>query len=270
MIEIDAISLKKLQKIELEMLVEIDRICRKHDIKYTIFGGTLLGAVREKGFIAWDDDADVAMLRPEYEKFCKACEKELDKDRFYFQDNRNTRGYRWGYGKVRRKDTLFLREHQEHMPYEQGVFVDIFPIDNIPKTYIGRAFFNFKCFCVRKILWSEVGKTADKRKFMRGWFRVINRIPEKKVFSYYEKMIVKCNRKETGYARQLMWPMTSKLYGYKKEWFENLCEYEFEGHKFWGIRNYDEWLTFIYGDYMTPPPVEKRKVHPVSKLELGV
>ena len=82
MIELDAQTLRALQKTELELLIEVDRICRKCGIHYNIIAGTLLGAVRHGGFIPWDDDADVAMLRPEYEKFRKACETELDTSRF--------------------------------------------------------------------------------------------------------------------------------------------------------------------------------------------
>ena len=105
-------ELRDVQLIELEMLIEVDRICRKCGIKYCISAGTMLGAVRHGGFIPWDDDADVAFLRPEYEKFRKACETELDTDKFYFQDYRNTKGYRWGYGKLRRKGTEFIRLNQ--------------------------------------------------------------------------------------------------------------------------------------------------------------
>ncbi|EKC70814.1 LicD-like protein, partial [human gut metagenome] len=135
MIELDKKTLRNLQLTELELLEEVDRICKKCNIHYNIIAGTLLGAVRHGGFIPWDDDADVALLRSEYEKFRKACETELDTTRFYFQDHENTPGYRWGYGKLRRKDTVFLREHQEHMPYEQGVFIDIFPLDYVPENY---------------------------------------------------------------------------------------------------------------------------------------
>ena len=169
MIHLNNEQLRQLQMIELEMLLEVDRICKKCGIKYTIIAGTLLGSIRHKGFIPWDDDADIGMLREEYEKFRQACKTELDKTRFYFQDNRNTKGYRWGYGKLRRKNTVFMREYQEHMPYKQGVFIDIFPMDGIPDNYILRTVHNFHCFCIRKILWSKVGKRADKSRIMRGW-----------------------------------------------------------------------------------------------------
>jgi hypothetical protein len=139
MIQLDDKSLRTLQLIELELLQEVDRICRKCGIHYNIIAGTLLGAVRHGGFIPWDDDADVAMLRGEYERFRDACQTELDTERFYFQDHTVTPGYRWGYGKLRRKDTLFVREHQEHMPYEQGVFIDVFPLDAVPDSRAGRA-----------------------------------------------------------------------------------------------------------------------------------
>ena len=136
MIQLSAQEIRQLQMIQLEMLIEDDRICRKFDIQYNIIAGTLLGTVRHGGYIPWDDDADVALLRPEYEKFRKACKTDLDTSRFYFQDHRNTKGYRWGYGKLRRKGTLFHREYQEHLPYRQGVFIDIFPLDGVPDNYL--------------------------------------------------------------------------------------------------------------------------------------
>ena len=100
MVQLSDEMLRHLQLIQLEMLIEVDRICKKCGIKYNMIAGTLLGAVRHGGYIPWDDDADVALLRPEYEKFRTACKTELDKTRFVFQDHRNTRGYRWGYGKL--------------------------------------------------------------------------------------------------------------------------------------------------------------------------
>lgn len=268
MIELTEDMLIKLHNIQLEMLVEVDRICRKCGIKYNIIAGTLLGAVRHKGYIPWDDDADVGLLRDEYEKFREACKIELDTTRFVFQDHRNTKGYRWGYGKLRRKDTLFLRENQENMPYMQGVFIDIFPLDNVPNNYMLRCIHNFKCFCIRKVLWSEVGKNADKYWVKRKIYSLINKIPIDYLFNVYDKFMKKNNRKESKFVRILTFPTPNKTYGYLKKWYEKSMDIEFEGKSFKGIFEYDEYLSFKFGDYMKLPPEEKRKIHPVSKIEL--
>ena len=268
MIHLNNEQLRQLQMIELEMLLEVDRICKKCGIKYTIIAGTLLGSIRHKGFIPWDDDADIGMLREEYEKFRQACKTELDKTRFYFQDNRNTKGYRWGYGKLRRKNTVFMREYQEHMPYKQGVFIDIFPMDGIPDNYILRTVHNFHCFCIRKILWSKVGKRADKSRIMRGWYAVLSCIPEVCIFKHYEKFIKRSNRKKTKLVRMLMFPSPTKDFGYNRCWYEKNRKVEFEGHLLEGMKESELYLTHTYGDYLTLPPEEKRKVHPVSKIKL--
>lgn len=268
MVSLDDIQLRKLQLIQLEMLVEVDRICKKCGIKYNIIAGTLLGAVRHNGYIPWDDDADVALLRPEYEKFRRACKTELDKSRFYFQDHRNTKGYRWGYGKLRRKDTLFLREYQEHMPYQQGIFIDIFPLDGVPDNYFLRSMKNFECFCIRKILWSRVGKIADKNFWKRQLYVVFDKIPEKVIFRYYHRMIRNANRKKVRMVRILTFPTPNSEYGYYRNWYENSADIIFEGKIFQGIKDYDSYLSFKFGEYMELPPVEERKVHPVSGLKL--
>lgn len=268
MIALDDETLRKVQLIQLEMLQEVDRICRKCNIHYNIIAGTLLGAVRHGGYIPWDDDADVAMLREEYERFRIACKTELDKTRFYFQDHRNTKGYRWGYGKLRRKNTLFLREFQEHMPYAQGIFIDIFPLDSVPDNYLLRSVKNFQYFCVRKVLWSKVGKIAEKNYIKRQVYRIMAQIPEKKIFRYYNRLIHEANCKKTGMVRILMFPTPNSEYGYYRCWYENSMDIKFEGINFKGIRDYDSYLSFKFGDYMKLPPPEHRKVHPVSKLKL--
>ena len=204
---LDEKQLGDLRAVQIEMLVEVDRICRKCGVKYNIVAGTLLGAVRHGGYIPWDDDADIALLRSDYEKFRKVCKTELDSSRFYFQDHRNTKGYRWGYGKIRRKNTIFLRENQEHMPYEQGIFIDIFPLDGVPDNYFLRSLKNFECFCVRKILWAKVGKIAEKNHWKRLVYRALEKIPEQLIFRYYHCMVHHANKRETRMVRILMFPM---------------------------------------------------------------
>lgn len=260
-------ELRQVQLIQLELLEEVERICSKCGIHYNIIAGTLLGAVRHRGYIPWDDDADVAFLREEYEKFRTACETELDWDRFYFQDHRNTLGYRWGYGKLRRKGTLFLREHQEHMPYEQGIFIDIFPLDAVSDYKIIRSLQNFKYYCLRKVMWAPVGSIASSNHFLRGWYRALNRIPAGCIYGCYDRIVNRKRMKKTQWVRILTFPTPNREYGYRREWYEHSSRIEFEGQSFWGIEDYESYLTFKFGDYLELPPEEKRKVHPVTGLK---
>ena len=111
MVEITDELLHKLQSIELELMCEVDRVCRKNGIKYSLDGGTLLGAVRHKGFIPWDDDADIMMTRSEYEKFYRACKDDLNNEKYFLQEFRTDSEYRWGYSKLRKnlqKMTIFV------------------------------------------------------------------------------------------------------------------------------------------------------------------
>lgn len=260
-------ELRELQMIEVEMLVEVDRICKKCGIKYCISAGTLLGAIRHKGFIPWDDDADVAFLRPEYEKFRRACETELDHERFYFQDYRNTKGYRWGYGKLRRKHTKFIRLRQEHMPYEQGVFIDIMPYDNVPDNIFARKIHDFHCFLYRKCFWAPLGKQQE-RGIKKVAYILLDKVPDEKLYASYNKFIKRCDRNETKRIRILAFPVPGKESGYLRSCFNELVPMEFEGIELMGMKDYNTYLNYKYGDYMELPPIEKRKVHPVSKLRL--
>ena len=267
MVDLNPEQLKKLHDIELEILLEIDRICRKNHIHYSLTGGTLLGAVRHRGFIPWDDDADISMLRSEYVRFREACKIDLDKDRFYFQDIETTEGYRWGYGKLRRKDSLFLREHQEHMPYEQGLFVDIFPRDGIPDGLVAQRVHTLCCFILRKALWSEIGqKTADTR-IQRVVYSALAKLPLEKLKRLYLMLIKWSNSRGRRKVRALMFPLPKGVEGYESIWYrgyKNIC---FEGHKLMVESSYEKWLSREFGDYMKIPPKDKQKTHPVSAIK---
>lgn len=262
-------DLRQLQLIQLEMLLEVDRICKKRNIKYCIIAGTTLGAVRHKGYIPWDDDADVAMLRAEYERFCEACVEDLDSTRFYLQTHSNTPGYRWGYGKIRRIGTEFVRKGQEHMPYPTGVFIDIFPLDNVPDNLLIRRIHNLACTVIRKMLWSAVGAKSDRSAIMRGVYRVVSLVPRDFVFRLHNGLMRICNRKPTKMVRKLMFPTPNNgHYGYYRKWYVDLADIEFEGHLFPAARDYDEYLTFKFGNYMVPPPIEQRQGHAATRYKL--
>ena len=266
--KIDPQQFRKLQLTELELLEEFDRVCRKHDIRYVLFGGSLLGAVRHGGYIPWDDDADIGMLREDYNKF-KLYMHEMNSDICFFQDHETDSEYRWGYGKLRRTNSVYVRAGQEHLKCKTGIFVDVFPMDDIPLSLPGQIIQDCICYCLRKVLWSEVAKKSQKG-FWRIWFTFLSLIPLSipfRGFQWYEK---KSKADSPNRVRTLAFPATGTLYkknpireryGMPKSWFTERVEYNFEGKKLFGSRDYDTVLKYIYGDYMLLPPENERDPH---------
>lgn len=261
-------ELKKVQSIQMELISEVDRICKKCGIRYNMVGGTMLGAIRHKGYIPWDDDADIGFLRKEYEKFREACILELNHEKYYLQDFRDTEGYRWGYGKLRRKHSEFVRLNQEFMPYEQGIFIDLMPFDDVPDAPLARRIHFLQCFIYRKFFWSKVGSKSEECCWKRVLYRLMSLVPEQTLKKRYAKFIRKHEDETAAQVRILTFPTPKGVYGYNREWYEELEEYEFDGKKLPGAKDYDGYLCVKYNNYMQLPPEEKRKVHAVSKLVL--
>ncbi|MBQ4128752.1 MAG: LicD family protein [Ruminococcus sp.] len=113
-----------------EIFLEFDRICKKHNIRYTLEGGTLLGAVLHKGFIPWDDDMDIIMLRSEYDKFCRVVDEDI-REPFVFYSMEKSEQYPFLFGKIFNKNTIYKSPNTAHLDIPQGVFLDIFIEDNI-------------------------------------------------------------------------------------------------------------------------------------------
>lgn len=248
--------LKKLQKEMLSLLIEVDRICNKYNIKYVLSYGTLIGAVRHKGFIPWDDDVDIEMFREDYERFCEVCKYELDDTKFFLQNQKTDENYNWVYGKLKLKNTSFIRSGQEHLKQKDGIFIDIFPLDKISHNRYKQKFSMLMCKMCRKILWAIVGKERADSKIGRTIYKVLSFIPQTLImllFNYFSKLD---NNKET----QLL-VSHNYLSGYifKYEWYVEIIEVEFEGYTFFAPKGYDEILSSIYGKYMELPPKEKRQ-----------
>jgi len=262
-------ELHQLQSVLVEMLIELDRVCKKHDIRYCIVAGTLLGAVRHKGFIPWDDDLDVAMTRSEYKRFREVCKSELDTKRFFFQDDTTDLYYRWGWGRLRRLDSEFVRVGQEHLKMRTGIFLDVFPIDGVPDFPPLRGLFTAYCFLLRKILYSEVGRISAKNALSRVIYGALSTIPAKAVFRNLETLQRYGLNRETKYARILTFPTPKgRPFGYLRKWYVDIGEIEFEGRLFPCVKEFHEYLSYKFGDYMTLPPPGQRHWHPVSKFRL--
>ena len=258
-IELSGSELKKLQHIELEMLIEVDRICEKHHIRYSLSGGTLLGAVRHKGFIPWDDDVDVIFHHEEYEKFFLACQTELDRSRFFLQDFRTDAGYRWGYAKLRRIGTEYIKKGQEHLKQKTGICIDLFPLQNVPQGKLRRKLYQKKMFVIRKILYSDMGRKTETSVFMRGLYALLSKIPTNTVHRWRMREIEKFRGIEAENVSCEMFPNPRFPDGLDSKIFDSYDRMEFEGRTFMVTAEWDYLLTAAYGDYMKLPPPEKRK-----------
>lgn len=272
-------DLRKLQLIELDILLEVDRICRKHEIQYWLSSGTLLGAVRHGGFIPWDDDLDIRMLRGEYERFCKVCETELDTERFFLQNYKTDPEYRWFYAKMRRKRTEYLRAGQEAIKCMSGVSIDIFVTDQTPDHFISNLIFTLiRRGCI-KTLWSVVGATEDKSRWKRLLYRGLRHVDKMVPLTIMEHLAEWVNKKKRkgtcviGFYKKN--PYLTKgdpdlPHSVLLSWFDERIEIEFEGFMFYAFKDYKDYLHYNYGDYMKMPPEEQKYTHPPKSYCLDV
>lgn len=278
-IEITEEQKAQIKIIQIDMMKELDRICNKYNITYCLGYGTMLGAVRHKGFIPWDDDADLLMLREDYDKFKKVCIKELP-EKYFFQDAETDSEYLWGYAKLRNLNTKYVRCGQEHIKCKNGVFIDIFPLDNIPHSIMGQIYQDIVCTILRKMLWAKVGQFTEKSVCKRFLYKIVAKIPKERIYSYLDKQIYKRAKEDSTRVRCLLFVAPGKhwnkknnplntRYGFKKEWIQEREKIEFEGLQFWGTKDNQQCLQYLYGDYMKLPPKEKRIGHaPISKIDL--
>lgn len=252
-------QLKKLHSVELEMLVEVDRICKLKGICYSLSFGTLLGAVRHGGFIPWDDDLDVMFEHEEYEKFFEACSTELDTTRFFLQDFRTDPGYRWGYAKLRRLGTEYIKKGHEYLTQRRGICIDLFDYQNMPNEKRRKKQYQLIMFCIRKTLYSECGKKTEASFFLRAWYSILSMIPSKTVNEFRLKYIERFRHIDASFTSCEMFPSRRAKNGFDKDIFKEYTFLPFEGMTFMATAKWNYFLTMCYGDYMTLPPVEKRK-----------
>ena len=243
---------QKVWQIELEAVKLIDGICRKHGLKYSLAGGSLLGAIRHKGFIPWDDDIDIVMMRADYDKLLKYAEKELPK-KYFVQYCESEPLYERGHAQIRNSETTAIINTDiiNGPNYNKGIFVDIFPLDNVPDSD-----FKKKLFVRRAILkkvWLR-GPTTSKLKLayqkLFGKQRLINR---------YHKYVQKYNKKQTAQCGAM--EFRPDEFKYERKWLEELVDVPFENITVSISKYYDDWLTRQYGDYMTIPKNKNGTVH---------
>ena len=253
--EIDTTAHIRHQQALLVILREFDRVCKALDIPYVLFAGTMLGAVRHQGLIPWDDDLDVMMLRPDYERFLREAEGLLDKEKFFLQKE-FSQHWPMFFSKLRLNNTTCLEKyHPKDHASHQGVYMDIFPCDNAAESGFGRKL----QFYASKVV---IAKSLDRRGYetdssKKKLFMALCRLLPAKPFLW----LVKKGSKNSKLVHSFLGGASS--FGksvYPRACFEERTQMTFEGERFPVSARFDELLTILYGDYMVLPPEDQRAI----------
>lgn len=263
---------KLLQGIELEMLREFDRVCRIHRIHYCLAYGSLLGAVRHKGFIPWDDDVDICMTRENYNKFQKVANKTL-KPEFFFQSHETEKNYMLFYGRLRNKHTVFKETYFADYDIQSGAYLDIFPVDKINADRVSDKL-RWTYFRVLRIISNSKYYKIEAREGKKKYFAVAIRaltffIPIQRLFDLETRLAEKINRSGGNYYINLTSPY-GKRDCFPLSYYDKTQSIIFEDNKFETFGKFEKVLQTMYGEYMEFPPPEKRtSVHHLAELDLS-
>lgn len=270
----DKETLAKVQPVLLEMLREIHRVCTENNISYFLYRGTFLGAVRHQGFIPWDDDLDVAMLREDYEKFCRIAPRALS-DRYTFQNWHTDPMYAHPFGKLRKRNTMYLEAKGGKPLAENGFYVDVYPLDNMPAEQDAYRKLSRQLLHLYRMKLMKSGYTP----WMEG-----ERIIWKKRLGYlaYQAAALTVSQKkliDTYESLVRAWPESGKVYEqsalprdyhFDISSFRELTNYPFADGFFPAPKDYDAVLSALYGSYMELPPEDQRdNRHQIVRMDLG-
>lgn len=262
--KICGVDLDDIHKVQIEILDEVDRLCKKNNIKYFLSGGTLLGAIRHKGFIPWDDDIDLWMTRKNYKRFKKIIKSEMD-SKYCAVDYFTNIHFPLSIMKIEKKGTRYVENIFSNIDMISGIYIDIFPLDNIwlPAYRLQTAIL-IKLQSIRDFKLRKDGRiTAKKTK------RILYSLMPLAVCRAVTELTIRFfNIFPTKYKNQLShrgryWPKFSK------DDVEDLVTVEYCEKKYPAPKNYDKILRTCYGDYMILPPEEKRKpIHDIIECKL--
>ena len=250
-------QLQSLKICERDMLSEFVRICNKHGIKYFIQGGTLLGTVRHSGFIPWDDDIDVSLPRDEYERFLAVAQDELP-DYYFLQTKDTDPEYPNNFAKIRDSRTTFIETSAKNLNINHGAYIDIFPLDNYPCGFKAKVY-EFKKFLLTRRIYKAF--YMPHMSFIAKIITLITMIlfPSLKgAVEKREKLFKSVKPTDRVVNNSGAWLDKEII---PKEWVQNTIQMEFEGINVNVSDKYDQWLTYVYGDYMSLPPENERVGH---------
>lgn len=253
------IGMDELRQKQMEILDYVSKFCDENNICYILEGGTLLGAVRHKGYIPWDDDIDIGMLREDYERFTELFPKLCDKPGYIFKCCELDKNWHLPLGKVMDMNTLFVQDG-----HDLGINIDVFPYDDVPEDEkIASRMYKTRDF-LKLVSAAQMNKERPSGNLLRRiavyCIRfVLHMFPDYYFIHLEERKSQKWNRKNLdtvgNFAGESVPPPV------RKQVLRDRIYAQFEDREYKIPRDYDTWLSSWYGDYMTLPPVEKRKQH---------
>lgn len=246
---------KRVWAVQLEMLDEVERICNKYHIKYFADSGTLIGVIRHRGYIPWDDDIDLVMMREDYERFIEAASKEI-REPLFLQTVYTENNYLKGHIQIRNSNTTGYNAEDEKAGYHCGIFIDIFPLDGVPDARWARKLWRFQVRTVWRVLytWYRFGYYPDVTvmgRILHGIGEILG-IPIPKAFKWYEKICTRYSGKKTEYVCDTVFIADWEKNLWKREWFEESVLMPFEDRQIPIPCGYDGRLRAEYGDYRKP------------------
>lgn len=249
-------ELRKLQLTQVEILKDIDEFCAENDIPYSIAFGTVLGAVRHGGFIPWDDDVDICMLREDYNRFISLWK---DNDKYLLQNHSTNPDFTQTFTKIRKRNTAFVQDTDIGKDFHKGIFVDVFPFDRVAEGKIKR-----KVQIINSVLYALYSRgytPKNNGSLMRFCSSVILKLkPKSKYDAAAQKHLKRLSKYNDN--KNLKIYSVSTFGNMKKEYdsdlFDNLSRIKYENISVSVFNKYDQFLSYFYGDYMKLPPVSER------------
>lgn len=259
-------KLRKLQLTQLEILKVFDSFCKEHNLRYSLVFGTLLGAVRHKGFIPWDDDLDVCMPRNDYNKFLDLWESDVNTKGYIIQNKDNSPLFTQSFTKIRKNNTTFIEIESEIGCYHHGVFIDVFPVDRIPEKIVLQKAYQWNA--LRYLLLTREYIDTNSNfviKFISSI--ILKSTPISRRTSIRHKFCQKIEKYNNDSSLSCV--IINTVFGiktfYSPTLFDNLVYIEFENNQFMCFSDWDNHLKLHYGDYMKLPPESERdwRHHPI-------
>ena len=268
-------DLRKLQLTQLQIAVEVAKLCEAHQIPYFLFAGTALGARRHGGFIPWDDDLDLGMLRADYDRFLSLAKDGGLPDHLYVQDWLDDPHVAAPFAKVRWNDTVMVEEWSQHTGGHKGIFIDIFPLDSIPDETVPRLLHTAKLKFWIRLSHHQAGYTMNRQGWLlrlpdlalRGLARLISQRTAKRRLQH---VMTRYEGRPTRRVAAVGGSRSLEKETIMRDWATKLTPGEFEGETFLCTSAPDDYLTHCYGAFMTmPPPEERFGRHGIVKLDFG-